>query len=357
MDLSPCHDDGLWAYAAGEAALGQVLEAMPALDGLNVVCGSLSPGLAPFAVHGSARTDPAHLDILLRDYLDPADNPAFRHSVHGPTGRFVHRAAFMSWDAIRAMPFYEDFWRPTGVGPEAGTVRFPVAGLGDVLVSIGVPEGREELAPARGAAIERAMRHLRRAMELAARLSGRTALAAQAARGGLATVIVDEAGAVLAAHEDAGATFHRRAALSMVGGTLSWHGAPEEARLDAAFSAALAGREARVSLPPGDCGGGPLTVAMAPGPPALDRPTVAVTVLRPRPADWTHASLADAYGLTAREADMALGLLAGRRPAEIAAALGILPGSARLYLKRVFAKTGTDGQVPLVALLAGTAGR
>ena len=147
--------------------------------------------------------------------------------------------------------------------------------------------------------------------------------------------------------------FGRGAPLALIGGSLDWHGAPGESRLDAAFAAALAGREGRVSLPPSG-GGGPLTVGMVPGPLQLDRRTVIVSVLRARPAEWTHVTLAEAFGLTAREADVALGLLAGDRPADTAAALGIRPNSARLYLKRIYAKTGTEGQVPLVALLAGT---
>ena len=354
MELSLPEDQTvLWDYAAGEAPLDHVLASLRALDGLAVNCGSLAPDLGGYAVHGSARVDPAHLDVLRTRYPTPGSNIAFRAALCAPEGRFVHRETFVSWDAIRAMPIYEDFWRPSGVGPDGGSVRLPVAGLGDVLVFLGVPEGRPAPGAARREAIDAAMGLLRRGIEMRVRLAAREALAAMGPRAGAACVVVDEQRAALALPDGALDAFGRGAPVALIGGTIDWHGAPDEARLDAAFAAALAGREGRVTLLPAG-GRAPVTVGMVPGPVQMDRRTVIVSVLRRRPAEWTRAALAEAYGLTAREADVALGLLAGDRPADTAAAIGIRPESARLYLKRVYAKTGTEGQVPLVALLAGT---
>ena len=353
MELAPHEDQSaLWAYAAGERDLDGAFSSLGALDGLAVACASFSPDLQRLGIHGSTRVDPAHLDVIRTRYPTPESNIAFRHGLSAPEGRFIHRDRSVSWDAIRAMPFYEDFWRPTGVGPDGGSIRLPIAGLGDMLVFLGWPEGRPSPDDARRAAIDRTMALLRRAVEMRLRLDGRTALAGERTRAGVAAIVVDEARTALTVPEDAAGAFARGAPVALIGGTLNWHGAAEEGRLDAAFASALAGREARVTLAPRP-GEGPLTAAMVPGPVQLDRPTVIVAILRPRPAEWSHAALAAAYGLTPREGDIALGLLAGRRPAEIAETLRIQPASVRLYLKRVYAKTGTDGQVPLVALLAG----
>jgi DNA-binding CsgD family transcriptional regulator len=66
---------------------------------------------------------------------------------------------------------------------------------------------------------------------------------------------------------------------------------------------------------------------------------------------WDAESLGDAHGLTRREAEVAMALAAGLRADEAAAALGLAPSSVRLYLKRVYGKTGAHGQAPLAALL------
>ncbi|MBP6798341.1 MAG: helix-turn-helix transcriptional regulator [Luteimonas sp.] len=62
-------------------------------------------------------------------------------------------------------------------------------------------------------------------------------------------------------------------------------------------------------------------------------------------------SLALAFDLTPREAELALALAQGAPLAQVACQLGIGAGTARQYLKRVFAKTGVARQSALVGLL------
>lgn len=60
------------------------------------------------------------------------------------------------------------------------------------------------------------------------------------------------------------------------------------------------------------------------------------------------------FALTPAEARLAVGLIKfGTLPAA-AAACGVTEGSARQYLKRIYGKTGTQGQADLVALLLGS---
>ncbi len=59
-------------------------------------------------------------------------------------------------------------------------------------------------------------------------------------------------------------------------------------------------------------------------------------------------SLAAAHGLTSRESDVVCGLVRGLSLDAVAATLGITLGTARQYLKSVFAKTGVHRQAELV---------
>ena len=90
--------------------------------------------------------------------------------------------------------------------------------------------------------------------------------------------------------------------------------------------------------------------------PDLRAPRLAIT-LQPTRRDATvdSAMLHELFGLTAREADLALQITHGRTVAEAARALGITNETARGYLKRVLHKTSTRRQAELVGLL-GTLG-
>jgi DNA-binding CsgD family transcriptional regulator len=69
-----------------------------------------------------------------------------------------------------------------------------------------------------------------------------------------------------------------------------------------------------------------------------------------RPAPAGISGLCHAFGLTPRETDIIVLLVAGEGPAEIAARLGISIGNVRGHLNRIFSKTGTGSQARLVAL-------
>lgn len=63
------------------------------------------------------------------------------------------------------------------------------------------------------------------------------------------------------------------------------------------------------------------------------------------------AQLEELFGLTAKEAQLALLISRGVKIAEAAGQLGLTVESARLYSKRIYAKTGTRGQADLVRLV------
>jgi DNA-binding CsgD family transcriptional regulator len=68
----------------------------------------------------------------------------------------------------------------------------------------------------------------------------------------------------------------------------------------------------------------------------------------------TTARLEDLFSLTPAEAALCAALVKDGTLADAARRCGLTDGSARQYLKRVFAKTNTRGQVELVALILGS---
>jgi DNA-binding CsgD family transcriptional regulator len=65
----------------------------------------------------------------------------------------------------------------------------------------------------------------------------------------------------------------------------------------------------------------------------------------------TERLLRDLYGLSPQEAALARALTRGRTVEETASELGVTVNTARVYLRRIFRKTGTDRQVDLMRLL------
>ncbi|HVE79315.1 MAG TPA: LuxR C-terminal-related transcriptional regulator [Gemmatimonadaceae bacterium] len=82
---------------------------------------------------------------------------------------------------------------------------------------------------------------------------------------------------------------------------------------------------------------------------------VLVSVERPAPQALSRPQLMTRYGLTAREADVALELAHGKSNAAIAAALGISAHTARHHAEKIFLKLGvhTRGEVTRMVLGGG----
>lgn len=61
--------------------------------------------------------------------------------------------------------------------------------------------------------------------------------------------------------------------------------------------------------------------------------------------------LSDLYGLSYNEASLAFGLATGESISAAGRRLHLTPETARIYSKRVYAKTGANGQADLVRLI------
>jgi DNA-binding CsgD family transcriptional regulator len=87
-------------------------------------------------------------------------------------------------------------------------------------------------------------------------------------------------------------------------------------------------------------------------PGSLRSPGLLVLVLDPELwPEPRHEMLAQAFGLTPAEADVAIGIASGRTLAQIAVDRHVKIGTVRAHLKTVFSKTHTHGQADLTRVL------
>lgn len=79
-----------------------------------------------------------------------------------------------------------------------------------------------------------------------------------------------------------------------------------------------------------------------------------IVLRRLLPAPWSVPTLIEAYGLTPREADVALALMLGLTIHAIAERFELRTTTVRQYLKAIYLKTDTSSQAQLVAALNGS---
>lgn len=209
--------------------------------------------------------------------------------------------------------------------------------------------------------IDRVLPHLRRALQLRARLAderARLSLGAAALEAlRLGIVVTDREGVVLLANPAAEALAQAGGALSLgaQGRPLAAAHPPETRRLLALVGETAAGGPGGallLSRPSGSA----VAASVAPLPRRLRDGIplgAALLVLRDlggAPPDLA-ATLAGLFGLTPAEAGLARALLAGRRPEEVAEARGVKLTTVRSQLSQVLHKTGARRQGELTALL------
>lgn len=210
--------------------------------------------------------------------------------------------------------------------------------------------------------IERVLPHLRRALQLRARLADETArlslgtAALEALT--LGVVVTDRGGVVLLANPAAEALAQASGALSLgaQGRPLAAAHPPETRRLLALVGETAAGGPGGALLLSRPFGVAAVAASVAPLPRRLRDGLplgAALLVLRDlggAPPDLA-ATLTGLFGLTPAEAGLARALLAGRRPEEIADARGVKLTTVRSQLSQVLHKTGARRQSELAALL------
>lgn len=256
-------------------------------------------------------------------------------------------------------PFYQDFLRPVGVFWHANAIL--ASGSGDhVELSLKRRVGKTPYRREDAAVLDAALPELRAAARIA-----KASMDAEA-RGmerllrhrGERIIRLDSRGRVLAGQQ-MGET-DPAAPLRVVGRRLTSASPATQPRLDKAVGAALSppGRMTLAPLVGPDGRRYILQIHPLPGRTRdIFRAAAAVGVLierdrAPEPVWRAPSALAELFGLTDREADVASLLTDGLEIAAIGHELRISPETARTYLKYAFEKIGVSRQAELVALLA-----
>jgi DNA-binding CsgD family transcriptional regulator len=209
--------------------------------------------------------------------------------------------------------------------------------------------------------------HLKRAVHLHSHLdlieSERKLYAGTVDRMLVATVILDETGAVMKTNSVADEMLHDRDGIRLVKGCLVADYGQENRELQRLISQALSGHsggtpavvKAMSITPPS--GGGKLGVLIRSLPPSewsegRRRPSVVVFIRDPgRKSEASHEMVRRLFDLTPAEASLALLLASGLTLDDAAEELKIRKNTARAHLRSIFSKIGVTRQTTLVRML------
>lgn len=260
--------------------------------------------------------------------------------------------------------YRHDWCHKTDIYYVVGAV-FPVGE--DQIAALGVHRRRaagtyEEVDKSR---VARFLPHLRRALQIRQRLA-LPAIEKQAAfdaveRTGIATLVVGRDGQIIHANREAEALLHAADAIRAIGRRLATAQRSVSERLaslirEAVDMAAQRGGTAggAIAIPRDDRL--PVTVLVAPFRPAQNglgasAPAAILFIRDPEQPPLPSLTLKEIFGFTPAEAAIASALADGKTVEDIATSYGVSLNTVRTHLKTVFAKTGTNRQVQLVALL------
>ncbi len=335
--------------AEGAHSTEEVMEAMCAAIGrIRMTCIDVAYEQRSSKLGGYVRVDPELMAIVERDYITAETNPAIEALPRMALRSLDHFERYDTWEHIRSMPVYADFWIPSRVG-HAGTALYPIAGGGALLFSIGCDLGANYLdrdetrwltaaldAFTRGAALRMAVDDARALEDLTADVSASCMM------------LLDWDGRVLKASATAEAVLASVNCILLRADRVEASTDALRVQLDAAIASARhGGSTILTALAPN----GPVRIEVSQGPSYRRQASILLVVRSPHPPRWDRTTLRQAFALTPREADVALKLIEGLSAAEIADARGLATSSVRLYIKRILAKTDTHSQAQLVSSL------
>ena len=283
--------------------------------------------------------------------------------------RALSSADVMSDDEVMGTDLYQEFIKPAGgfhaltIGQDDSASRFQLTFC----------RSRREggFVPEETARLQRLLPHLSIVFELRNRLAAADAVARDLAglldqcRDGV--ILVDGQGRPVVLNASARAILEAQDGLRCDVDGLAGQSAQATRHLRLAIAAThvgACGPEGSRCAMPRDGRRLPLLVRIVPFPPAASGTRgvpggrLALFLDDPEtPLPISRGILADVFGLTPREAELAIALAGGRPPAQVAAALRMGLGTARQHLKQIYGKTGTHDRAALVALVRSCAGR
>jgi DNA-binding CsgD family transcriptional regulator len=313
-----------------------------------------------YAVFNSANLDPSAHKAYAAYYgrIDPFLHEATSRGLFRP-GRVWTGDSQVPDEVLLRSEFYADFWRPQQVG------RVLVASLGnadaEATLSLYRPPGAELFGEEAVLLLRDLAPHLRRALRLQARLEGRAgpltlALLDQLPWG---VFFIDASLRVVQVNAAGEEILRQRDGLMCLGGRLLAASRMDHSRLQAALARAIGGKRSGADLTIARPSGlRPWLVSLAPlgsrfyGLFSVTSARAFLYVVDPEARLRSEEERLQAfYGLTRAETRLAVDLLRGLTLANIAELHGLSSETVRSQLKSLFAKTETNRQSELLALL------
>ncbi|MEX0759732.1 MAG: helix-turn-helix transcriptional regulator [Tistlia sp.] len=358
-------DPALWPDAL--VALTDAVGGSQVMMGIHDVSQGSAVVVAP-------RMDPAHL-ASYREHWGRGDI-LWQRTNRAPIGCVLHAERFAPREELVRTPFYNEWYRPLGLGTAGlGVNLFTDDGLPGVC-GIKRSSERAEFSAEEVALFAAIVPHLVRAVEIQRRLQ-RASIACEAAltlggpvQGG--TLLADEAGRCVEANEVAQTILDAGDGLLLENGRLAGTNASTTARLRRLIAGcarpSISRKAAGGSLKiPRDRERPPLLIEIAPldtGPRetepdwlGLSSQLAVLTLTDPeRQQALARESLRTRFDLTPAEANLAMEVARGDGRQAAAARAGISLGTARTHLSRIFDKLGVQRQAELVRLVLEVSG-
>jgi DNA-binding CsgD family transcriptional regulator len=286
--------------------------------------------------------------------------------VNLPPGKVVTQQELVPDDELLASEYYRDYLKPIGLFHILGVDTAEPDGM---LARLRIARRPDEQAfNARDKAFcERLLPHLRRSIEIHARLSRteseRDLYAGAVDQLSVAAVILDERGRILATNSLARSLLEQKDGIYKVGSELELADRQTNKQLKALVTEAIIAqrsgttgmaRALRVSRPSRQSELG-LVIRPVPAPERAEgqsSPCIAIFISDPEHEETASQQLlGELFGLTPAEAKLVIKLVRGLSLAQVSEQQNISQHTARAQLKSVFAKTGATRQAELVRLV------
>jgi DNA-binding CsgD family transcriptional regulator len=315
------------------------------------------------------RLDPDHQKRLLRDYVSTDTNPLLAAMPRLPVLASVPRVQLIPDEQYLRTGLYNDVFRPQKL------THVAIACLrrgGGAMITCGLlRQTRKELSSASMTAFDRLMPHLRRTVDLTVRTLQMSVVQSAARAAGDASadvfVVVDDTRRVILCNEGGEKALEDADGICCLNGRLCLTQATPRVveRFDDLVRSAAhrtGDRGGDLRIPRDEIGAAWAALVMPvphrTGDLIVRPPAAALVRLVDLEAKLSvpKSRLVIIYGLTEAEATLAVELLRGAQPEDVAQRRGLKVSTIRTQLRSIFAKTGTHRQSELMRLLSCLAG-